>query len=111
MTDPREVTREMIANATLDEVGQICQTCGEKKRPEFFTEHVNDCDSCVRDNAKDAFQRALNAMPADFILTYNLVVATYYEGLGDKKEVGENIQDMIDFGKEAQEQKSKYFHS
>lgn len=89
---------------------KICLTCGEKHVRDEFEPHAFQCKWCDKEQ-DDAFQKALNGMPADFVLTFNLVVATYYEGLAEKGSIGENIEKLIEFGKRAQEEKRKEFHS
>lgn len=88
-----------------------CTNCGQRKPDSEFITHDYVCEQCVEDMLKDkkenAFQEALNEMPADFILTFNIVVSIYYEGLEDKKNAGDNVELLCFFAKEAVKEKSK----
>lgn len=114
MTDPRTITRFDLDHANLDEVGIYCTTCGVQKYPREFVTHNDICERCVEDDLRSeqekAFQNALNDMPADFILTFNIVVSIYYEGLADKKNPGEVVELLCYFAKEAVKEKSKQLH-
>lgn len=92
-----------------------CVNCGARRPDREFVTHEFVCEQCVEEMLKDkkekAFQEALNDMPADFILTFNIMVSIYYEGLEDKKNAGDNVELLCFLAKEAVKEKSKQLKS
>lgn len=100
---------EMIAAGCSDfEPIPTCEVCGE---PSYWSPCIQCEEQTERDAKEQAFQRALNEMPADFVVSFNLIVSAYYERLADKKSVGENLELLCYFAKQAVKEKSKQLHS
>jgi hypothetical protein len=110
ITDPQDDISQLgIKTFSEDEI-LPCPICGEPNDVRGTAHRY--CEEADRNiEIVKAHQEAFNKLPADVILTLNIMVASYYEGLADKKEVGDNVSFWIYTVREAMNEKHKEMHS
>jgi len=110
-TDGLDDVSQLGITTTHTDYAVSCELCGDSMDSERGFTHEKCRQAQERLEIIDAHQSAFNKLPADVILTLNIMVASYYEGLADKKEVGENISFWIYTVQEGMKEKHKEMHS